>query len=110
MISDQTRVRYADDSISLTLWFDEKGNILAFEIIFGLLVDEWAFLYHRKGSERYCRVDQGENRIGRPQKQILTGNSTLPAERVIEFEKSSQCIFVKHREFVLNILKKSNVQ
>ena len=67
-------------------------------------------LYHRKGSERYCRVDQGENRIGRPQKQILTGNSTLPAERVIEFEKSSQCIFVKHREFVLNILKKSNVQ
>ena len=73
LVSEDERVRYVDGTTCLTFWYDQEKQIIAFEVIFGLAVDEWAFLYHRKGNTRYCRVDDGENRFGRPQKQAMQG-------------------------------------
>ena len=63
LVSNDDRVRYVDGTTCLTIWYDEQKEIIAFEVIFGLVVDEWAFLYHRKGTTRYCKVDDGNNRI-----------------------------------------------
>ena len=45
LVSEDERVRYVDGTTCLTIWFDELGDIIAFEVIFGLVVDEWAFLF-----------------------------------------------------------------
>ena len=110
LVSEDERVRYVDGTTCLTIWFDDLGDIIAFEVIFGLVVDEWAFLYHRKGVTRYCKVDNGENRIGRPQKQTMTGVYELPIERLEEFSEFNGEVPPKEKKFVLNIMKEKGVQ
>ena len=51
LVTERDLEKYADDSMSLTLWLDEKSGILAFELVFDLLIDEWAFICHANGSE-----------------------------------------------------------
>ena len=105
LVSRDERVRYVDGTTCLTIWYDEQEEIIAFEVIFGLAIDEWAFLYHRKGMTRYCKVDDGENRFGRPQKQIMTGNYILPDSELEKFSHFDGVIPLKEKNFVLNIMK-----
>ena len=79
-------------------------------MIFGLVVDEWAFLYHRKGTTRYCKVDDGDNRIGRPQKQIMLGGYNLPISKIEEFSQFDGNVLLEEKNFVLNIMKEKGVQ
>ena len=48
LVSEDERVRYVDGTTCLTFWYDQEKQIIAFEVIFGLAVDEWAFLYTEK--------------------------------------------------------------
>lgn len=89
----------------LTVWYDPNGDTLAFELLWGLLVDEWAFRYHRNGSVKYSKVDDGEPRIGRPQKQIMHGNYPLPPDRIKEFLTFDTDIPEDVKEFVLGVLQ-----
>ena len=109
-VSEEERVRYVDGNTCLTLWYDQKKRIIAFEVIFGLTIDEWAFLYHRKGSIRYCKVDDGEVRFGRHQKQAMSGAYKLPAKRLEEFETFDGDAPDEEKEFVLNIMKTNFVK
>ena len=110
IVSEEERIRYVDGTSCLTIWYDEKKTILAFELIFGLAVDEWAFRYHRSGISRYCKVDDGDSRIGRTQKQVLSGAFSFPRERLLEFQKFEDHIPDHEKKFVLNILESTCVQ
>ena len=110
IVSEEERIRYVDGTSCLTIWYDEKKMILAFELIFGLAVDEWAFRYHRSGVSRYCKVDNGDSRIGRTPKQVLTGDFSFPRERFLEFQKIEDHVHIHEKEFVLNILKSTLVE
>lgn len=110
LVSEDERVRYVENSICLTIWYGKEREIIAFEVIFGLIVDEWAFLYHRKGSSKYCKVDDGENRIGRPQKQAMSGLYDLPNSRVEEFGQFDGQLPDKDKNFVLNKMKEKRVK
>ena len=110
LVSEDERVRYVDGTTCLTIWYGEHGDIIAFEVIFGLVVDEWAFLYHRKGTTRYCKVDDGENRFGRPQKQTMAGVYELPMERLEEFSEFDGEVPPKEKKFVLNIMQSRRVE
>ena len=106
-VSEDNRIRYVHGTICLTLWLDLDKNILAFEIIFGLAVDEWAFLYHRNGNSKYCKVDDGEARVGRHEKQVMSGKFPLPAHRIDEFNSFDDDISEKEKSFVLNVMRNS---
>ena len=82
LVSENDRVRYVDGNTCLTIWYDHQKEIIAFEVIFGLIIDEWAFLYHRSGTVRYCKVDDGHTRFGRHQKQAMYGDYKLPANGI----------------------------
>ncbi len=110
LVSEDERVRYVDGTTCLTFWYDQEKQIIAFEVIFGLAVDEWAFLYHRKGNTRYCRVDDGENRFGRPQKQTMQGIYNLPDSRLEEFMKFDDQVPLEQKNFVLNKMKDFRVR
>ena len=110
IVREEERIRYADRTTCLTIWYDEQKAILAFELIFGLAVDEWAFRFHRSGTSRYCKVDDGEVRIGRVQKQVMSGAYLLPRERIVEFQNFQDEVPAKEKEFVLNVMKDLCVQ
>ena len=110
LVSEDERVRYVDGTTCLTFWYDQEKQIIAFEVIFGLAVDEWAFLYHRKGNTRYCRVEDGENRFGRPQKQAMQGIYDLPDSRLKEFMKFDDQVPLEQKNFVLNKMKDFRVR
>ena len=105
IVSEEERIRYVDGTSCLTIWYEEKKTILAFELIFGLAVDEWAFRYHRSGVSRYCKVDDGDSRIGRTQTQVLSGAFSFPKERLLEFQKFEDHVPDHEKKFVLNILE-----
>ena len=105
LVSEDERFRYVDGTTCLTIWYDQEKEIIAFEVIFGLALDEWAFLYHRKGRTRYCKVDDGESRIGRPQKQAMFGLYSLPESRVKEFMNFNGQAPDREKNFVLNKMK-----
>ena len=109
-VSLDDRAQYIDGSTCLTFWYDERKNILAFEVIFNLLVDEWALLYHRNGNCRYCQVDDGEERIGRPQKQVFQGQYEFPEERMKEFSIFDGGIPQQEKEFVIDIMRKLSLR
>jgi hypothetical protein len=110
LVSEDERVRYVEGSTCLTIWYDKVKDIIAFEVIFGLIFDEWAFLYHRKGTSRYCKVDDGEGRIGRPQKQAMSGLYDLPSSRVEEFFHFDGKLPDKDKGFILNKMKEKRVK
>ena len=110
LVSENDRVRYVDGNTCLTIWYDHQKEIIAFEVIFGLIVDEWAFLYHRSGTVRYCKVDDGHTRFGRHQKQAMYGDYKLPAIRLKEFETFNGDVPNQEKYFVLNIMKTNFVK
>ena len=110
IVREEERISYADRTTCLTIWYDEQKAILAFELIFGLAVDEWAFRFHRSGTSRYCKVDDGDSRIGRTQKQVLRGAFSFPRERLLEFQKFEDRVPDHEKKFVLNFLESTCVQ
>ena len=95
------RRRYADDSTSLTLWFDENGVILGIEVIFDLLVDEHAFRWIRGTKTRYTKLDSERTKPGRHIKQILgTENLPMPRSRSVDFDERSEKLPSVWRDFV----------
>jgi hypothetical protein len=105
LITEQDRVRYTDGSISATLWFDDYNAIFAFEIIFDLLLDEFAFLYAKNSPVRFVKIDDGSLKPGRRRKQAIESETTeFSNERLEEFKKVSLSIPSEQREFILNIM------
>ena len=105
LITEQDRVRYTDGSISATLWFDDYNAIFAFEIIFDLLLDEFAFLYAKNSPARFVKIDDGSLKPGRRGKQAIESQTTeFSNERLEEFKKVSLSIPSEQREFILNIM------
>ena len=68
------------------------------------------FLYHRSGTVRYCKVDDGHTRFGRHQKQAMYGDYKLPAIRLKEFETFNGDVPSQEKYFVLNIMKTNFVK
>ena len=71
LVAERDRCRYADGDMSLTVWFDENGEIFAFELVFDLLLDEYAVRHTRGKLGKYLNVSEGELKPGRIQKQVL---------------------------------------
>ena len=106
------RLRFADDSTSLTLWFDENGEIFGIEIIFDLLGDEHAFRWIRGATTRYAKMDATQTMPGRHLKQILgVENLPMPRSRLADFEEHSGNLQPAWRDFIrcklLELIEKS---
>jgi|TARA_B100000959_G_C14953681_1_gene612853 hypothetical protein len=105
LVNEDYRCRFADGSMSLTLWFDEANEILGVEIIFDLLLDEHAFRWIRNGKARYVKVDAGVEKPTRHSKQILSvQNLILPLSRLEDFKARSANLSPVWRDFILGKL------
>ena len=101
LVDESIRRRYADDSPSLTLWFDENGEVLGIEIIFDLLDDEPAFRWVRGTMTRYTKMDTTQTMPGRHLKQILgVENLPMPRSRLADFDERSEKLPPVWRDFV----------
>lgn len=101
LVDESMRRRYADDSTSLTLWFDENGEVLGIEVIFDLLVDEHAFRWIRGTKTRYAKLDSKGTKPGRHIKQILgPENLPMPRSRLADFDERSEKLPPVWRDFV----------
>lgn len=101
LVDEDMRRRFADESISLTLWFDENGAVLGIEIIFDLLGDEHAFRWVRDASIRYAKMDTGQTMPGRHLKQVIgSENMPMPRSRLVDFEERSENLPPAWRDFV----------
>ena len=109
-VSQKERSRYLNDSMSLTIWYDEKEEIFALELIFDLLLDEWAFIHHRRGTMRYSPLDSGKARIGRHAKQAVLKSFPLPRSRLEEFQQASSELPAKECHYIINALMKCSSQ
>ena len=87
--------------MSLTVWFDEIGEIFAFELVFDLLLDEYAVRHTRGKLGKYLNVSEGELKPGRIQKQVLgSQNHYLPSSRLKNFEDRAGNLPRKIRDHV----------
>jgi len=87
--------------MSLTVWFDEIGEIFAFELVFDLLLDEYAVRHTRGKLGKYLNVSEGELKPGRIQKQVLGAqNHYLPSSRLKNFEDRADNLPRKIRDHV----------
>ena len=101
LVDERMRRRFADESNSLTLWFDEGEEIIGIEIIFDLLLDEHAFRWVRGTRARYLKVDTVERRPGRHAKQALGAeNLVMPSSRWKEFDECSANLAPAWRDFI----------
>ena len=101
LVDESMRRRFADGSNSLTLWFDEKEEILGIEMIFELLVDEHAFRWFRGQKPRYLKVDSETTMPGRHVKQaLLDENLIMPRRRVDELDECSANLASSRRDFI----------
>ena len=101
LVDEDMRRRFADESISLTLWFDENGTVLGIEIIFDLLCDEHAFRWLRGASIRYAKMDTGHTMPGRHLKQVIgCENMSMPRSRLVDFDERSGNLPPAWRDFV----------
>lgn len=106
LVDEEFRRQFADGSTSLTLWFDEEKEILAVEIIFDLLLDEYALRWVRGTKTRYVRVDTGQTKPGRHRKQVLgTENLVMPLSRLDYFNEHSVNLLPAWRDFVREKLR-----
>ena len=87
-VSASERLRYADESMALTVWWGDQKQFLAFELVFDLTLDEYAVRRLASGSPRYLRVNEGEPRPGRSGKQTLVSapEPFLPRRRLDDFD------------------------
>tara|TARA_X000001036_G_C20279098_1_gene643592 strand:- start:78 stop:464 length:387 start_codon:yes stop_codon:yes gene_type:complete len=101
LVAERDRCRYADGDMSLTVWFDENGEIFAFELVFDLLLDEYAVRHTRGKLGKYLNVSEGEFKPGRIQKQVLgSQNHYLPSSRLKSFEDRADNLPRKIREHI----------
>ena len=101
LVDEEIRRRFADESISLTLWFDENGAVLGIEIVFDLLRDEYVFRWIRGASIRYAKMDAGHTMPGRHLKQVVgCENMTMPRSRLVDFDERSGNLPPAWRDFV----------
>ena len=101
LVAERDRCRYADGDMSLTVWFDKNGEIFAFELVFDLLLDEYAVRHTRGKQGKYLNVSEGELKPGRIQKQVLgSQNHYLPSSRLKNFEDRADNLPRKIREHV----------
>ena len=71
LIDSRDRVKYASDSMSLTIWYNNDSSIFAFEVVYDLLMNEKCFFYSRKTVARYSNIIDDESKVGRSKKQII---------------------------------------
>jgi len=105
LIDEQDRVRYLDESMSVTLWFNEDNSIFGFEVIFDLLLREKSFIYNVNSRARYGDMIEENPKFGRNIKRTMDNfNTEFTIERLNEFESKSKYIPEKEREFILKIM------
>ncbi|MDA8774530.1 hypothetical protein N9N13_02290 [Opitutales bacterium] len=105
LIDEQDRVRYLDESMSVTLWFNEDNSIFGFEVIFDLLLREKSFIYNVNSRARYGNMIEENPKFGRNIKRTMDNfNAEFTLERLSEFESKSKYIPEKEREFILKIM------
>lgn len=87
-VSASERIRYADESMALTVWWGDEKQFFAFELVFDLTLDEYAVRRLASGPPRYLRVSEGEPRPGRSGKQALVSADKpfLPRRRLDDFD------------------------
>lgn len=101
LVGEQDRCRYADGDMALTVWFDAHGGIFAFELVFDLLLEEYAVRHTRGKTGKYLKVSEGELKPGRSEKQTLgSQNYSLPSSRVENFEARANNLPMKIREHI----------
>lgn len=101
LVAERDRCRYADGDMSLTVWFDENDEIFAFELVFDLLLEEYAVRHTRGKTGKYLKVSEGELKPGRSEKQTLgSQNYSLPSSRVGNFEARANNLPMKIREHI----------
>jgi hypothetical protein len=106
LIDSRDRVRYASDSISLTIWFNNDSSIFAFEVVYDLLMHEKCFFYSRKTATRYSNIVDDESKVGRSRKQIIANKDIkFDQSRIDEFISVSKSLPLKSKVFILSIMR-----
>jgi hypothetical protein len=73
---------FADDYFDLIVWFDQRGEIIGFQLCYDVLGDEHALTWHRNTGFGHQRVDDGD--LQRPFKAtpILVADGPFDAAAV----------------------------
>jgi len=110
LIDSRDRVKYASDSMSLTIWYNNDSSIFAFEVVYDLLMNEKCFFYSRKTVARYSNIIDDESKVGRSKKQIIANKDIkFDQGRIDEFISVSKSLPLKSKVFILSIMR-SKVQ
>jgi len=76
------RVFFSED-IDLTVWFDDRQEILGFELCYDKATNERAVRWNRDEGFLHQKVDDGENRPGRYKSTpILVPDGLFPAKKI----------------------------
>ena len=105
LVRETDRRIYVDGSMALTVWLDEEGYLVAFELVFDLTLDEYAVRRLGNKPGRYLRVSEGELRPGRHGKQAYDlAILSLPRSRLEDFDARSAELSQDLRSYVRETL------
>ncbi len=80
---DARRRVFSSDDLDLTVWFDDRDEILGFELCYDKEKNERALRWSREEGFLHQKVDDGENRPGRYKATpILVPDGAFPAQRI----------------------------
>lgn len=66
-IKGETQKRwFTDDYFDLIVWLDDNNGIIGFQLSYNRFKGEHALTWHRESGYNHYRVDDGENRPGKP--------------------------------------------
>ena len=79
---DAARRVFFSENLDLTVWFDERDDILGFELCYDKGKNERAVRWSREQGFLHQKVDDGENRPGRYKATpILVPDGVFPAKQ-----------------------------
>jgi len=114
MLTEVTNVRqpegeprrrwFSSSTLDLFLWYDEKDNVIQFQICYDRGRDERALTWHHERGLTHHDVDDGENRTFRMKgTPILVRGSDFDTGRIIrEFEQQADNVEYRTVQFILS--------
>jgi len=103
---DAARRVFFSENLDLTVWFDERDDILGFELCYDKGKNERAVRWSRDEGFLHQKVDDGENRPGRYKATpILVPDGAFPVQKISRlFQENSRDIDQPIAKFIYNKL------
>jgi len=93
---------FSDNFFDLIVWVNYEGSILGFQLCYNKDHDQCALTWQKDVGFQHDRVDDGENRIGRPKMApILVPDGAFCSKEIVELlKKEGKMIDKKIATFV----------